>query len=249
VATPDEQPIVTVQRDVVPALPPRRELMLIVDPSRSFPRPIMLQTLQSFAEAIRISQPPLPAQGPSAARAPLHIEIREISDKSYGVEGQLLAGDIPGVPAVEALPDTLDDDVAAKAKQIADQRTVAEAAAGTAQAAAEELASQIAELAPEPGPCSDVDGSVSAAAALLGPQGTLIVVSDLHQALCAPNRSGSLKGVRIIAVHYCVDATRCAEEEAAFSDRAEEAGAPPVTYVRPEKVDQALRDAVNGGQS
>jgi hypothetical protein len=218
-----------------------RELGLIVDPSASVPRADLIAALGAFADAVRGAPRPVPARDASPAQPVLRVRVRAISGRAYESAGELLAGEVPGVPPVDAIAAEVDP---AEQTDLLVQdhvrRSRARDAYDVARREAAGLARRIERLRPPVARCSDVWGAVSAAAeTLTASDRRLVVASDMSQH-CPANRSGSLRGVRVLIVHVCFDAKSCGRQAAAARRELRRLGAAAVSYARPETMRAAI---------
>jgi hypothetical protein len=228
-------------------LPPERQVIAIVDPSGSVPRPYLRESLAALANAVRSLPKPLPPTGSSPPQAALSISVRVVSGAAYSPAAQLLAGKVHAVPGVADLPDDVDADLTEAITAIGEQRQTATKSLAEARADAADLAQRISTLDPPVADESDIVGAVSAAAESFTSTDRRLVIagSDLAQNGRA-NVAGSLRGVHVFIVHLCDDAARCQAQKATWRQRLSARGARSLRFARIENAFPSLRSFVGG---
>lgn len=230
------------------APPPERQVEVIIDPSESVPRHYLSASLKALAAAVLAIPKPLPPTGSSPARPAVSITVRGVAADSYSPTGRLLSGTVREVPEIAPLPEDTDADLTAAVVEVAQQRERAERAAEKAEAEAQSLADRIAALDPPTSTCSDVAGGASAAAqSFTSADRRLVMATDFSQSHhCPANVAGSLRGVRVAAIHICTLAARCRTQQEFWRELLTSRGATSIRFVRIENMAATLRSFIAG---
>jgi hypothetical protein len=228
--------------------PPERPVIAVVDASPSYERDYLKKGLHVLADAVRAVPGDVPDRGAFPGRAGLHLSLRVIGQSSYTAQGLVLDEHVPGVPAIgEIRPDANGEFSTQDALNVTAQRKAAVTASGEAERAADALAERLDGLDLDQTSCSDVEGSISAAAESLNETGAksglIVVLSDFGQT-CNENVSGSLAGIDVLAVLSCDTSAQCDARKQAWDRRFAEARSH--RFIRLEDAAGAVADAIAG---
>jgi len=240
--------VLTAVRPAEIVMPAEREITTVVDPSQSFPREYLVESLRVLAGAVRALPVRLPPTGAFAGAAGVHFSLRSIGGDSYAPSAMELEARIPGVPAIADITTGANGDIDMQgAVNSSEQRRAATVAAQDARTVADDLAAKLEQLELPVTHCSDIQGAVSAAAETFGDSPgaghLLIVISDFDQS-CDVNVSGSLEGVDFLGVLVCDDAVVCQERQQAWGERLRDARS--ARFVRLEEAAATVRDLLRG---